>query len=291
MKTFLDCIPCFLRQSLEAAREVTSDIRVHEQILQEVLHMLQDLDRQQSPPFVAQIIHRRLRSMTGSKDPYCVIKSRLNQMAMAALPLLGDRVRQAPNPMLAAVRYAIAANALDVGACPTMNEADVLRALDGSVSEPLQGDFARLQREVAKARRILYLADNCGELVVDRLLIETLGPERVTLVVRGGPVLNDATMADVREVGMQDLVKVMDNGSDAPGTILTDCSPLFRQEFEQADLIIAKGQGNYESQSEVQANIIFLLKVKCPVLSRHLELPLGAHALLFSTSPVRGPMI
>jgi hypothetical protein len=93
-------------------------------------------------------------------------------------------------------------------------------------------------------------------------------------------VLNDATLADAREVGMDELVEVIDNGSDAPGTILADCSPSFQERFNQADLIIAKGQGNFETLSSVEGNLVFLLKVKCPVISRHVGLPLGTHALI-----------
>ncbi len=114
---------------------------------------------------------------------------------------------------------------------------------------------------------------------MDRLLIEQLGPERVTVGVRGGPVLNDATLADASEVRMTELVDVIDNGSDAPGTILADCSDSFRERFDGADLVIAKGQGNFETLSGLNRHIVFLFKVKCPVVSREVGLPVGTHAL------------
>ncbi|GAF94354.1 unnamed protein product, partial [marine sediment metagenome] len=126
------------------------------------------------------------------------------------------------------------------------------------------------------------LADNAGEIAVDRLLIQELGPQRVTMAVRGAAVINDVTFADARQVGMPELVEVIDNGSDAPGTLLDDCSASFCKRFCEADLIIAKGQGSFETLSEIESNIFFLFKVKCPVIAAHVGLPTGTHALLRS---------
>ncbi|MBN2451771.1 MAG: DUF89 family protein, partial [Lentisphaeria bacterium] len=128
-----------------------------------------------------------------------------------------------------------------------------------------------------------YLADNAGEIVLDRLLVDELPAGRVTVAVRGGPILNDATLDDARQAGLCDRVEVIDNGSDAPGTILADCSPKFRRRFAAADLILAKGQGNFETLSEVAAPLCFLLKVKCPVIAGHTGLPLGTQVL--TTAP------
>ncbi|HSL95369.1 MAG TPA: ARMT1-like domain-containing protein, partial [Thermoleophilia bacterium] len=115
---------------------------------------------------------------------------------------------------------------------------------------------------------------------IDGLLIEQLPRDRVVVAVRGAPVLNDATLADARAAGLDALAAVIGNGSDAPGTVLSDCSPEFRRVFAEADVIVSKGQGNYESLSDFEAPVFFLLKVKCPLAARHAGLPLGAHALL-----------
>jgi hypothetical protein len=280
MNIYLDCIPCFLRQSLEAARNVTDDARVHEQILRDVLCMTAELDLNQPPPFVGQAIHRRLRELTGVEDPYQVAKRHFNRLAIDALPELRAAVRQAPDPLLAAATYAIAANAIDMGIASAYTTSEIRAALQGATREALFGDWVEFRAAVAGASAILYLADNAGEIVIDRLFIEELGPERVTLAVRGAPVLNDATVDDAREAGLQDVVEVIDNGSDAPGTILADCSDSFRQRFIQADLVIAKGQGNFETLSGAEGNLIFLFKVKCPVIAGHVGLPLGTHALI-----------
>jgi damage-control phosphatase, subfamily I len=281
MNTHLDCIPCFLRQSLEAARQVTGDAVVHEQIMRDILGMTAALDLRCSPPVVGQAIRRRLRELTGVKDPYLADKSRFNRMAMDALPELSARVKRASDPLLAAARLAIAANAIDMGVAAALSNAEIVEALYGSADALYYGEEHTFAKAVAWATDILYLADNAGEIAVDRLLVEQLGPRRVTLAVRGNPVLNDATLADAREVGMHELVEVIDNGSDGAGTILADCSLSFQERFARADLIIAKGQGNFETLSDVERNIFFLFKVKCAVLSRHVGLSLGTHALLY----------
>jgi uncharacterized protein with ATP-grasp and redox domains len=281
MNTCLDCIPCFLRQALEAARNATEDARIHEQVLRDTLCMVAELDLDRTPPFVGQAIHRRVRELTGVQDPYEAAKRHFNRLAMDTLPELRAAVRQAPDPLLAASEFAVAANAIDMGIAATYTASEIQAALQGASHETLVGDWAGFRAAVAEASDILYIADNAGEIVIDRLLIEELGPERVTLAVRGAPVLNDATMADAHEVGMQDFVEVIDNGSDAPGTILADCSEAFRHRFAQANLIIAKGQGNFETLSEAEGSLAFLFKVKCPVISRHVGLPVGTHALIY----------
>jgi uncharacterized protein with ATP-grasp and redox domains len=287
MNTYLDCLPCFLRQSLEAARGITEDVHVHERIVRDVLRMTAELDFDRPPPFVGQAIHRRLRELTGVKDPYLEAKRRFNSLAIEALPELVARVEHAEDPLLAAAKCAVAANAIDMGVASAITEAEVRAALRGLCGEEVHGDWKGFLKAVADATDILYLTDNAGEIVVDRLVIEALGPERVTVAVRGAPVLNDATMADAQQVGMDDLVRVIDNGSDAPGTILDDCSASFRRRFDQADLIIAKGQGNFETLSGAGANIAFWFKVKCPVVARQVGLPAGTHVLLPPT--VRAP--
>jgi uncharacterized protein with ATP-grasp and redox domains len=281
MNTCLDCIPCFLRQALETARRVTSDIRIHREIVRDVLRMSAEMDLGRPPPFVGQAIHRRLRELTGVEDPYHAAKRHFNRLAMDALPELAANVKRAPEPLLAAAKLSIAANAIDMGIPEPLTEVEVRSALLGAPHEPLRGEAEEVFRTaVADATDILYLMDNAGEIAVDRLLVEELGPERATVGVRGAPVLNDATIADAREVGMHDLVEVIDNGSDAPGTILADCSVSFQQRFARADLVIAKGQGNFETLSGVRANIFFLFKVKCPVVACQVGAPVGAHVLL-----------
>ena len=133
-----------------------------------------------------------------------------------------------------------------------------------------------LHKQIREAKDILYLGDNAGEIVFDRLFIEQLPYQKLTYVVRGEPIINDVTIEDAREVDMCDLVEVIDNGSDAPGTILDNCSHEFQKRFAYSDLIIAKGQGNYETLSDVDQRIFFLLQVKCPVIARDIGCEVGS---------------
>ncbi len=277
MKTSLDCIPCFARQALEAARFATDDPVVQERVLRDVLRSVAEMDMATCPPVVAQRIHRELRELTGEADPYRVVKDRFNRMALEMLPDLSEQVHQAASPQEMALRLAIAGNVIDFGIHGGLTEDQARRAVAGAMDEPFHGDVEGFWQAVSDADDILYLADNAGEIVFDRLLMEHLAPKRLTVAVRGEAVLNDATMVDANAAGLCDLVEVIDNGSDAPGTILADCSESFRQRFGEADMIIAKGQGNFETLSDETANVSFLFKVKCPVIAAHINLPVGTH--------------
>ncbi|MEY3305905.1 MAG: damage-control phosphatase ARMT1 family protein [Pseudanabaena sp.] len=286
MKTSLDCIPCLVRQSLDAARLVSPDPLVHEQLIRDVLHWTGEMDLNQSPPEIAQRIHRRLRELAGVADPYREAKEWQNRIAMELIPKFRAEVKAAQNPLLMAARLAIAGNVIDMGSNGNLTEADVRQSLSKALTEPFFGEEERFVQAIAQAKSVLYLADNAGEIAFDKLLVEQIikqvPPERVTLVVRGAPVLNDATLIDVHTVGIDQIVEVIANGSDAPGTILNDCSEDFRRRFAEADLIVAKGQGNFETLSNNPSNIFFLFKVKCAVIANLVNQPLGMQMLIHS---------
>ena len=280
MITCLDCIPCFMRQALEAARFVTDSPAVHESVMRGILLEVAKMDFTQSPPAIGQKLHRALRDLTHVDDPYREVKNHFNQAALEMLPDLSAKIQESADPIFMALRVAIAGNVIDLGANGDFRVKEVKIAMDNTLNEPFHGDVEDFRDKARDARKILYLADNAGEIVFDRLLIEQLQLDRVTLVVRGAPVLNDATRADAEAAGLCGIVEVIDNGSDAPGTILADCSRYFRRRFSMADLIIAKGQGNFESLSDSGENIYFLFKAKCPVIANHVGLPLGTHVAI-----------
>ena len=280
MKTFLDCVPCFVRQALDSARLATDDEQIHEQVVRETLRLAADLDMSQSPPAIGQQIHRLIRKLIGNNDPYHELKQRFNRLAMRMCLELEERVGTSEDPLETVVRLAIAGNIIDLGVKTSIAESDIER----TIRDCLTADFDSQQLEdfrnaVSRARRILYLADNAGEIVFDRLLIELLPHEKITVVVKGEPVINDATMEDAEFAGLTKIVEVIDNGDDTPGTVLETCSQAFRNRFEKADLVIAKGQGNFETLSDVDKNIFFLVKAKCPVIARGLNCKVGTMVL------------
>jgi hypothetical protein len=286
MKTALDCIPCFARQALEAARFVTDDPAIHEGTIRHVMRLATNMDLSQGPPVVGQQIHRWLRQYTGVDDPYREMKQRFTQMALGMLPEFSANLQKTDDPLVMAMRLAIAGNVIDLGVNGGITEEDVRQAIAGALDEPFHGDIEDFHKTVDEATDILYLADNAGEIVFDRLLIEQLPKGRVTVAVRGRAVLNDATMTDAEASGITDIAEVIDNGSDAPGTILSDCSENFRRRFSSADLIIAKGQGNFETLSDETSNIYFLFKAKCPVIAKYVGLAVGTHAAVRGRAPL-----
>jgi hypothetical protein len=285
MRIFLDCIPCFFRQALDAARLATDDKQIHERVLRGLLGIAKDLDMRQSPPIMGQKIHRLVRELVGTEDPYRDVKRRFNNKALRLYPKMRERVTESEDPLETAIRLAVAGNIIDFGVSSTLKESEFEKAID----ECLTGDSSDMEVEplrqaVDEAEDILYIADNAGEIIFDRLLIERMPVEKVTVVVKGSPVINDATMNDALHAGLHRVADVIDNGSDAPGTILESCSQSFRDRFEKADLVLAKGQGNYETLSEIDKNIFFVLKVKCPVIADHLGCDVGRMVLRSNTA-------
>jgi len=280
MRTHFDCFPCFLRQALDAIRLVNLDNKVQEQLFRDVLRWMSEMDLSLPPPVITQLIHRRIRDLSGQADPYLLIKKEQNQLARVLLGEMSEQIKNADDPLEMAIRLAIAGNVIDMGVKGKVTEEELRNSLGQALIQPIWGNIDAFRQKVKQADSILYLADNAGEIVFDRLLIQALAPARVSVAVRGGPVINDATWEDALAVGIGEVAELIDNGSDAPGTVLSDCSDDFCARFASADLVIAKGQGNVETLSQAPREIFFLFKVKCDVIAGHTGIPLGTHALL-----------
>ena len=280
MKTYFDCIPCFVRQTLDAARLVTNDEKVHEQVLRKVLKLASEMDMNMTPPAMAQKIHRIIRKMTKTVDPYKKEKQKFNEFALKLLPKFQKLIAESKKPLEIAVRLAIAGNIIDLGVKCSIKLDQTEKIINQALTDEFDlTDFDDFKRQITEAKKILYLADNAGEIVFDRLLIEQINPKRITLVVRGMPIINDATIEDAKETGLTELVETIDNGDDAPGTILKSCSCNMKKRFDEADLVIAKGQGNFETLSDVEKKLFFILKAKCPVVAQRLNCKIGALVL------------
>lgn len=276
MKTYLDCYPCFLRQSLEAARISGASPELQYVILRQVMDELRSFDPTGTPPEMAYRIHAIIRRETGVENPFREAKEIGTRQALAVYPRLKVLLAEAEDPLNMAVRLSIAGNIIDVGISQTY---DLDETIDHILCEPLAIDAYDAFREaVARAGNVLFLADNAGETVFDRVLIETLA-KPTAYVVKAGPILNDATRQDALAVGLEKVATIVDSGSDAPGTILEFCSADFRRSFSEAELIIAKGQANYETLSGRAAPIFFMLQVKCPVTARDLGVAVSSAVL------------
>ena len=289
MKTYLDCIPCFYKQALDAARIAGADEIIQKKIIDELSQLIPNFSLEAAPPEMGREIYSLVGKISGVKDPFKEIKEKSNKFALKLYPELKQEIENSEDSLLAAVKLSIIGNIIDYGVKNSLNVAEELNNL-------FQGNFIindennstifkynQFKEALNKADIIIYLADNAGEVVFDRLLIEELVEElgrEVIYVVRGKPIINDALIEDALFCGINKVAKVTSSGSDAPGTILQHCSPEFIKLYQDADLIISKGQGNYESLSEEDRPIFFLFKAKCPVIARDVGCNVGDMVLV-----------
>jgi len=270
LKTYLDCIPCFFRQALAAVRMSTDDEIIHRRVLNSVSIMIPDLALNATPPEIAQQVYRIVYEITGNNDPYLEAKKCANKSAMSRYARMKDIVDDSIDALETSCKLAVAGNAIDLGAQAEYGSIDSI--IKDSLGYQLdQEHYHKFKESVDQSSLILYVADNAGEIVFDRILIEQLlqiKKSKIVFVVREKPIINDATLDDALQVGLNKVATIISNGSDAPATILSQCSPEMRSYYRAADLIISKGQGNYESLSDRSENIFFLFKVKCPVVAR-----------------------
>ena len=277
MKTYFDCIPCLGKQILEVAGMLEGEEEKQNEAVKKMLASFAEYDLQDPPPVFAQRLARIARPYLDGRDPFHDIKERFNTLAMHILPDLQVNVKEAADPFGLAVRLCIVGNIIDSGVVSIkLEEAAVEEEIMNASREEIFGETEPFRESFLNAERILWLGDNAGEIVLDQLLLSFIEPQKITIAVRGMPILNDATMVDAEETGLTSLYRVIENGSDAPGTILDDCSPEFMEAFARADLIVSKGQGNYETLSSLPDHrIYYLLKAKCPVIARDIGCDVG----------------
>ena len=264
MKTYFDCFPCFLEQALRAARIATDDEKKIKKVLDEVGMMLRNIPLESTPPESGKMIYNKVSEITGNLDPYREIKRESTKKALSLYPSLKNHVERSNDRLLTAIRIAIAGNVIDFG--PNLGF-----DLEDEIEEVLDKDFAicdygSFKDRFDEAHEILYIGDNAGECVFDRILIEEM-KKPVIYVVRDVPIINDATYEDAVQAGIDQVATILSSGTDAPGTILKTCSAEFKKIYDSSEFIISKGQGNYEALSNERHPIFFLLKTKCRVIA------------------------
>jgi uncharacterized protein with ATP-grasp and redox domains len=250
----------------------TNDVRQIKRVLDEVGMMLSDIPLESTPPESGRLIYHKISEITGNPDPYREIKNECTRKALSLYPSLKSRVENSSDRLLAAIRVAIAGNVIDLGAHWDFD-------LEQEIGEVFNKDFAICDYGVFKeclnsANEILYIGDNAGECVFDRILIEEL-KKPVIYVVREVPIINDATFEDAVKAGIDNVASILSSGTDAPGTVLRTCSTEFKEIYNNSRFIISKGQGNYEALSGEWHPIFFLLKAKCHVIADDLGINEG----------------
>ncbi len=269
MNIHLECIPCTINSYLRLAGTGIVPESRQEPILRRLLEDLTGLDYDQSPPVLGRRMHRLIRECLGDNDPYRLIKKKYNRIMMEMYPKLEALIKGSEDPLDTAIRLAIAGNVIDSGPQHQADVSDTIRRV--AEAELAIDDTLQLRRDLAQADSLLYIGDNAGEIVVDKLLLSLVDVNRKYFAVRDSPVINDATIEDATMTGMDHIAEVITTGDDAPGAVWESVSEEFRDIFEKADIIISKGQGNLEGLLDVpHRNIYFLLVTKCDLIADRL---------------------
>lgn len=286
MKTYPECYPCFFNQVLKTVKVVTLDEQKVWESLKAVGSFLSQVSFDVPPPEISREIYRIISEITGILDPYQSVKRRCTELALAHYADLKRRLSGESDRLKAAVGMAIAGNMIDFGVDLDFEfELDI----DQMISQELViDDYQDFQQALRGARSVLYLGDNAGETVFDRILLEEMGKPAV-YVVREKSVINDAVYTDALLAGVNKTADIVSSGCDSPGIIMNLCSEEFLELLHSSDLVISKGQGNYEGLSEAQIPVYFLLKAKCEVIARHIGIPLGSAILMKSPHFRRHP--
>ena len=260
---------------MEAARMATDDEDAHAEVLREVMKHLQTISFNDSPPELSREVHEIIRNITRSKDPYKKVKNQSNKKAKNQYPHLKKLVSEADDPLLMAIKLAIVGNVIDFG---TSNRFNIEDMIDKAVKKDFEDNaYPQFKKSLASSKTILYLADNTGEIFFDKLLLEELAKrgKKVTYVVKANPIINDATREDTKFAEIDKIATIMEGDAgqtqSAPGMVLAYASKEFYNIFESSDMVVSKGQGNYEGLSNVDRDVFFMLVVKCPLVARDID--------------------
>jgi len=283
MKAKTDCIVCVFRQALDSVKRATNDERKHLKVMQETAKWIAKTDLNRTPANLSRKLYEIVSTITGVKDPYKKIKKTSNDAALKILPALEKKAMASSDPMQAALKLAAGGNIIDMGVGIKFNIHKDMPAIFNS--HFAINDINDFRNELKYANKVLYLGDNAGEIVFDIPLIKLLldRGKKVVFAVKSGPIINDATMADAKAVGLTKLTTVIETGANDIGIGWDKVSPRFMHEVLSADIIIAKGHGNYETCNERPENYYFLLKCKCHMVAESLKVNVGD--LVFAHKP------
>lgn len=274
MRIQSECLACLLRQATDAIILSGAEDKKQEELLKKELEILSHYTDYPSPPHIAGPMHKYVREHSGCPDPYYNIKEKDMTAAQELLPMVEEIVDSKEDKLFWAVKAAAAGNTLDSGANPGATVDEKMLDIPFGIC-----DIELLREKLEKAETVLYLGDNSGETFFDALLIKNLGKKRVYYAVRSCPAINDATREIAQRSGISQVAQIIESGSGAPGTLLSEATPEFRRIFDSADLVISKGQGNYEALDDAGRQVFYIFKVKCGAVSKHLGVPMGNFVL------------
>ena len=271
------CISCLLKSRLE---DFPEDTPYEKQIeyMQRVLKAISETPKSVGAPVIVRTINQIQKEMFGYNKDFTHVKSHFNNLMLEMVPFVRDKLSQSEDSLKLAIQYAMTGNYIDFGAMNNVDEEELQKLLDSSSNNHVdEQEYAALRADLEKAKKVVYLTDNCGEIVMDKLLIEEIlkfNPKvEVTVIVRGFPVLNDVTMEDAIQVGLTEMVNVIGNGSEIAGTYLEEISEEAKKVIDSADVILAKGQGNFETLRMCGENIYYIFMCKCDMFAKRFQVP------------------
>lgn len=267
MKIQLECIPCTLNSYLRLAETGVIPESQKEEILRQMLHVFATFDYNQSPPVLGCKMHTLIRESINNPDPYHQIKAEYNQMMMDLYAKFERLVRRSEDPFDAALRLAIAGNVIDFG---SQQQLDIMETINRVMEANLAIDHSsQLRVDLEHADSLLYIGDNCGEILLDKLFLSMLDVPIKYFAVRESPIINDVTFEDAILTGMDKVAKVITTGDNSPGAVWESTSEQFQTLFKNADVVISKGQGNLEGLMDMtHDSLYFLLVTKCDLIAK-----------------------
>ena len=276
MKLELECLPCIFRQTLESSRMVTDDEDLIKEIMDEYAKIVPEVDADMKGPTLGGKSQQIVKEKSGVEDPYREFKEKHMKLAQELYPKAEDIVTEADDSLFGSLVISATGNAIDAG---VSLDVDVAHHIKRAVKEGfVKSDFAALEKRLKTEEQVLIIGDNSGEAIFDKLLIKELKKYDVEVIYayRDLPILNDVSIKEVQEIGLNKLAdRVLSSGCKTPGTVLEETTAEFREIYEQAGVIISKGQGNFEGLSDAQQDIFFLLKAKCEIVANMLEVDQG----------------
>lgn len=270
------CISCLLSKQEKMIRDFKDDEK-KTQYMHQLLKILYEYGRTESAPWLAEQINTLCYEFWGNLEDYTSVKEMYNQLLLKKETELEEQIRVSEDCIKECIKYVCAANYIDFSAVENVNEETFEGLLKTASSMVIsEEEYQYFLQDLRAARNLVYLTDNCGEIVLDKIFIKFLKAQYpkldITVIVRGRDVINDATMKDAEAIGLTDIVRCIGNGNGAPGSVVKRFSKEARDSLFKADMIISKGQGNFESLMGEGLNPYYLFLCKCELFVRRFGL-------------------
>ncbi|MBE5875445.1 MAG: DUF89 family protein [Lachnospiraceae bacterium] len=270
-----ECMSCLTKKYMDKyPANATEEQRV--EFSRRVLKLISEAPLSLSAPVLVRSINDIRREMFDYEDEFVEEKAHFNELMLEWEEEIAGWIEASKEPLQLALQLAMTGNYIDFGAVKSVEEDYLSNALRNADKRKVdEKTFAALQEDLAKAKHLVYLTDNCGEIVLDKLFIREIMKQypqlKITTIVRGGAVLNDAQLEDAKQIGLTELVAVLDNGNNIAGTWLEEVALPAKQRIEEADVILAKGQANFETLRGCGLNIYYIFLCKCEMFARQFE--------------------